>query len=279
MKRKGLEFKIIAFTFLLLIATAGTLIYFSYRTSYLDLEKSVGERLEAIAVTGALMLDGDLHDQINSKGDEETEAFKKLQKVLRDIKEKNNLQEEIYSFRREGDELKYIVMSHEKPFIGDSYKIRPEMQTTLNKGKSTHTRIFEDEHGTWISAYAPIKDSNGHLSGILDVDIELTFFKQLLQRKVNRLILISAVILAIGILLSFLLSRRLVRNLKYLTDITEKISTGLMEPSISVNSKDEVGDLAESLERMRLSLKMAMEMIDEDELDNGTEQEREKDGK
>jgi methyl-accepting chemotaxis protein len=277
MRKKGLGFKMMAFIFLMLLFTAGTLIFFSYRTAYLDLEKSIGERLEAIAVTGALMLNGDLHNRIKSEKDEESEAFKKLQKILRDIKEKNNLEEEVCTFRREGDILKYIVMSHEKAFIGQTYKIRPEMRPTLNKGKSSHTRIFEDEHGIRLSAYAPIMDSKGHISGILDVDIELTFFNQLLQQKINRLILIGSVILIIGIVMSFLLSRRLVRNLKYLTDITEKISTGMMERSIDIDSKDEVGDLAKSLERMRLSLKMAMEMIDDDEPETITQQESEKD--
>jgi methyl-accepting chemotaxis protein len=71
--------------------------------------------------------------------------------------------------------------------------------------------------------------------------------------------------MVLGILLSFLLSRRLVKNLGYLTDVTRKISTGMMDRSIKVTSKDEVGELAESLERMRVSLKMAMDMINEKE--------------
>jgi methyl-accepting chemotaxis protein len=79
------------------------------------------------------------------------------------------------------------------------------------------------------------------------------------------LLIISAIILVIGILLSFLLSRRLVKDLRYLSDITEKISTGMMERSIKIKSKDEVGELAESLERMRISLKMAMEMIEKEQ--------------
>jgi HAMP domain-containing protein len=57
----------------------------------------------------------------------------------------------------------------------------------------------------------------------------------------------------------------MVKDLRYLSDITEKISTGMMERSIKIKSKDEVGELAESLERMRISLKMAMEMIEKEQ--------------
>lgn len=266
MKKFGLGLKIMIFTFLVLIISAGILIYFSYRTAYDDLEVSIGQRLEAIASTGALMLDGDLHDQINSNDDVEKEPFQKLQAVLRKIKKMNNLREDIYTFRREGEKLKFIVMSHEgKPFVAHTYSIRPEMWPTLNKGEPGHTKIFQDEHGIWISAYAPIYDSSGHISGILDVDIRLEQFLMELERKTRRLIIISAVILALAILLSFILSRGLVRKLRYLTDITEKISTGQVDRPITVKSSDEVGDLAESLERMRVSLKMAIEMIDEKE--------------
>lgn len=265
--KAGLGLKIMIYTAALLVISAGTLIFFSYRTAYSDLEKAIGLRLEAIAATGALMLDGDLHDQIKTNEDANTEAFKTLQKVLRNIKEKNNINTPVYTFRREGEELKFIVMTQEKTYIGDTYTIRPEMWPALNEGKSSHTGIYTDTHGTWMTAYAPIFDSEGHISGILDVDIKLPTFQEQLRMKTIRLLIVSAIILAVALLLSFLLSRRLVKNLKYLTDITEKISTGMMERSITVASKDEVGELALSLERMRVSLKMALEMIPDEEKD------------
>jgi methyl-accepting chemotaxis protein len=271
MKRIGLGLKIMVFTFLLLVVTAGILIYFSYKTLYADLEKSIGQRLEAIAATGALMIDGDLHDQIRGAEDADSEGFKKIRQVLRDIKRINNLKEEVYTFRREAGKLKFIVMSHEKPYI-DTYDIRPAMWPALNEGKTCHTKIFTDENGDWISAYAPIFDSKGQISGILDVDIHLETFQQELRTKVNRLVIISAVIMIVAILLSFLLSRGLVGKLRYLSQITEKISTGMMDRSIEVKSRDEVGELARSLERMRVSLKMAMDMIAEKEQEDEEEE-------
>ena len=82
MKKPGLGFKITVFTSSLIVITAGLLIYFSYTYARNDLEKSIGERLEAIAATGALMIDGDLHDQIKNAGDQESDAFKIIQNVL-----------------------------------------------------------------------------------------------------------------------------------------------------------------------------------------------------
>lgn len=267
MKKFGLSVKILIFSIFLIVVTSGLLIFFSYKTSYSDLSEAIGNRLESIARTGALMIDGDLHDQINQKGDENSEAFKKISEQLRKIKKANKLKEEIYTFRREGDNLKFIAMSHKKPFIGDLYKIRPEMRPALNRGMSSHTKIYEDAHGIWMSAYAPIFDSKKQISGILDIDIELKVFRKKLREKMIRLAVISLISIFTGIILSLIFSRGLVRKLKYLKNTTEKISTGLLDRQIEIKSRDEVGELAESLERMRVSLKMAMDMIEEKEDD------------
>ncbi|MCP5050681.1 MAG: HAMP domain-containing protein [bacterium] len=265
MKSFGLGLKIMLFTFLLLVITAGTLIYFSYKSAYTDLEKAVVQRLEGIANTGALMIDGDLHEQIKTSEDADTEAFRKLQKVLRDIKENNNINTPVYTFRQEGEKVKYIVMTQERAFIGDEHTIRPEMWPALREGKPSQTGIYEDVNGTWMTAFAPIFDSQRNNVGILNIDIKLETFQQELREKTQRLMVVSGIIVVLAILMSFILSRGLVKKLRYLSEITEKISTGMMDRSISIKSKDEVGDLAQSLERMRVSLKMAMEMIDEKE--------------
>jgi HAMP domain-containing protein len=65
----------------------------------------------------------------------------------------------------------------------------------------------------------------------------------------------------VGALLSFLLARWIVRPLVGLTEIADKVTMGDLETSVSgkcVSARDEIGDLARALERMRSSLKAAM---------------------
>jgi methyl-accepting chemotaxis protein len=261
--RFKLSFKIMLHSFLGITVTAAALIYFSYLTARHDLEKSLGDRLEAIAATGALMLDGDLHDTIREPKDHQTEAFKQLRTQLLRIKKANRLDTEVYTFRREGDLLKFIVMTNSKSYIGHTYQIKREMWPALNEGKTSHTSIYEDNHGIWLTAYAPIFDSRRQVAGILDVDFKLTKFQQELEAKVLRLALVSGGVLALMLLVSFFLSHRLVRQIRYLRDVAEKISLGQMDRAIQVNTSDEVGELAQSMERMRQSVKLAIAMIDE----------------
>jgi HAMP domain-containing protein len=65
----------------------------------------------------------------------------------------------------------------------------------------------------------------------------------------------------IGALLSFLVAHWIVRPIVGLTEVADKVTMGDLETSITascMSSRDEIGDLARSLERMRSSLRAAM---------------------
>lgn len=91
------------------------------------------------------------------------------------------------------------------------------------------------------------------------------FWKEVAEKEMRAgllpLIAIIAIMPIVGALLSFLLAHWLVRPLIGLTEIAGKVTMGDLETSVSgacVKSRDEIGDLARSLERMRSSLKAAM---------------------
>jgi HAMP domain-containing protein len=69
---------------------------------------------------------------------------------------------------------------------------------------------------------------------------------------------ITLALLAAGVALSALLARAIIRPILRLTRVADKISKGDLETPIGVATRDEIGDLALSLGRMRTSLKAAM---------------------
>lgn len=82
-----------------------------------------------------------------------------------------------------------------------------------------------------------------------------------IQHTLLPLIGVMAIVPLIGALASFLLAHWIVRPIVGLTEIADKVTMGDLETSVSgkcVRSRDEIGDLARSLERMRSSLKAAM---------------------
>jgi two-component system, cell cycle sensor histidine kinase and response regulator CckA len=82
-----------------------------------------------------------------------------------------------------------------------------------------------------------------------------------IQRALIPIIAVVALIPFIGALLSFLLAHWIVRPIVGLTRIADKVTMGDLETSVGgdcVSARDEIGDLARALERMRSSLKAAM---------------------
>jgi HAMP domain-containing protein len=67
-----------------------------------------------------------------------------------------------------------------------------------------------------------------------------------------------AILFLAGVVLFLFLARGIIRPIRGLSDIASKMSTGDLETPLEIDSQDEIGELACSLERMRTSLKAAM---------------------
>ena len=78
-------------------------------------------------------------------------------------------------------------------------------------------------------------------------------------RNINFGILIGAIIL-IGLIV-IIYGYRLSRNIQYLTEAADRISVGDLEAEINVESKDEIGNLAEAISRMQDSLRFSIERL------------------
>lgn len=72
---------------------------------------------------------------------------------------------------------------------------------------------------------------------------------------------VLAIAVVLGMLTALYLSNKLTKQLLYLTESADKISMGDLESIVHVKAKDEIGDLANAIERLRESLKAAIERL------------------
>jgi len=72
--------------------------------------------------------------------------------------------------------------------------------------------------------------------------------------------LTSVIILIIAIII-FIFGGRLTANIKYLSEMTDRISLGDLDALIEVRSKDELAVLAESISRLQQSVKLSMQRL------------------
>ena len=70
-----------------------------------------------------------------------------------------------------------------------------------------------------------------------------------------------AACLVLSIVLSIMLAGKMIRPILDLKAIADDISRGRLDTTVSIQSNDEVGELGRSLERMRASLKAAMNRL------------------
>ena len=64
----------------------------------------------------------------------------------------------------------------------------------------------------------------------------------------------------IGVIVA-MYARRLSGKIRTLTDVAERISIGEMDAEIQVASKDEIGELAEAIQRMQESIRLSIDRL------------------
>jgi len=75
------------------------------------------------------------------------------------------------------------------------------------------------------------------------------------------LVAVAVIALCAGLAVGLMVSRSITTAVTTLIQAAERISMGELDAEITLQSKDELGDLAQSFERMRVSLKAAMDRL------------------
>lgn len=79
--------------------------------------------------------------------------------------------------------------------------------------------------------------------------------------KIRIFYLVIVVTLVVLLMVIYFYSNSVVRPIRYLSEVADKISMGELDTPIQIKGKGEVGALAESIERMQTSVKAAIERL------------------
>ncbi len=155
---------------------------------------------------------------------------------------------------------KVLGDSQENPSMMENHATRPEVKDALTSGfgESTRYSITLDEQMMYVAV--PISNQ-GTILGIARVALPLTT----IEKSVNRLTLtiaLSMVVLALlTVLAAWFIARRTTGPLRQLTKATRQIAAGQLDQKITVQIRDEVGQLGNAFNEMSLSLKGMMEVV------------------
>lgn len=263
--RLKLMYKMVLFISSLMVAVTALLAYFSWQSGYKSLEQKFGLVLKHIAINTALQIDGHEHMQIRKGSDEKTAAFRRVHAMLEKAMLANYLTPEtFYTFNvSENKALKFAVMLQKKKFIGDDYLPPAVNQGYFRRvllGESLLTGIYSDTHGMWISGLAPIKTGN-EVTGIVEADFRVEKFIAELRDQTIQIVVYSSVILAVALLLSIGLSRRISRPIVALRESAAAIAGGKSVSLVKITTHDEIADLQRSFNEMVKSINERYRML------------------
>ncbi len=110
--------------------------------------------------------------------------------------------------------------------------------------------------GVWNQTiYDPIKDTNGNIIGILYVGVPNTPYDKMARDFQYKTYIFGLVQVFIALLAAWIFSSRLAKNLGAIKNAAEKIAEGDLLASSKVESKDEIEELSNSLNKMSKNLR------------------------
>ena len=133
----------------------------------------------------------------------------------------------------------------------------PELSQSLtfDERRVIHQRELEFQGRTVYETRMPILEGQ---VGVARMGVWGDAVKKEIRGILFPVVGLISIAFAVAVLVAGLLARSITRPILELTSVAEKISKGDLDAVVNIQSRDEIGGLANSLERMRSSLKAAM---------------------
>jgi signal transduction histidine kinase len=108
----------------------------------------------------------------------------------------------------------------------------------------------------------PIRSKDGSLSGTLSIELSLKRMSREMIGLKRDVLLLAIGVIGFGILLTFILTRILLRPIEQLAAATERIGKGELAMMVDIPSRDEIGDLSRAFNQMTLQLKESRDNLE-----------------
>ena len=221
--RKNIPNTIYQITIGSIIFIAAYFMIFGYYNHLQQKEQDHLHELAAISKTLALQIDGDVYERLLAKYPDKDQIkfnsqdsdYLQIHNQLKKAAQQNDRKSPIYILtkKKKGKGFFFGVSSSEEPYFRHEYSnFPPELANQFNSGGKI--TCYEDDHGTWLSAFTPIHNSQGLVVGVVQVDNVFSNFKASAQAGLLKDFLISlAIVFLISLLLKHYL-RKIVRLMK-----------------------------------------------------------------
>ncbi len=240
---------------LAVLLAVSTMAFLDHRRAETEAVQHTKAALSQAVSLGSHVVDARLHSSVASTLSHEDDDFEQLRRQLRSIKEGAGLESPVYTLAQDGELVRFIGMTNEYPYVGDTNELRPGVRRTFEGGGAGTEGPYSDAHGVWISAWAPILDSKGKIVGVIQADRDV----RAMMLELTSYSLLRALYGLIGVFVALVagsfLARGIARPVQKLAEAARKVGSGELDIRLPEERVDEVGDLARAVNRMAVGLK------------------------
>ncbi|MDO8535678.1 MAG: hypothetical protein Q7S30_01525, partial [Candidatus Omnitrophota bacterium] len=183
-------------------------------------------------------------------------AYVKYKDLLYNIKRMNNIKTPINIYVAENNSLRMVLTTDNVFLMGAIYGMKPEAAAALALGVPQSTDIYRDKDGIWISAYAPVPEVYSEKDKMLvEINYDIGSYINKLQKEMAVILLICLLGFFVAAYISHKLVTALVCAIKSLDVAARELEDENYTTPINVKSDDEVGHLADTFEKLRVSIR------------------------
>ena len=188
------------------------------------------------------------------------------------IQDENQIETPIYTltgFDAVNRQAHFMVTSRGPGLPGEPYPLVPELvgplERAFREGVPTYTDIYKNQSGTWITAFAPIRDARGRVFAVLDVDYRVEVYLDRLAEVRRRLYLNSLAGALLALIIGVLIARQITQPLAQLSALARRVVEGDLSARAHVTARDEIGMLANvfhlMVERVQVSHQSVVDIL------------------
>jgi len=223
-----------------------------YHVSVSEQVRQHQSRLEGIARTLAGTIDGDVFATFQRTADMKRIEHTRLTKTFRIARTANDVEWVGASAMDDRGRYYYVIDGGRPPSIPVGYPIFDgvEQRKRVAEGQVVFDIEMVDEWGRWTVAMAPITAAGGTVVGMVEVMDDAVWMEMSTRRRASQTVLMLLLAAALSVGLAALFARHLGNPLRRLTEAAQAVAEGDLTRSVTVDSRDELGSLAEMFAEM-----------------------------
>lgn len=202
------------------------------------------EELLGIATKSASLIPVSSHERIQTAEDVNSETYDILKLYLQSVMSANPQIDDIYTLRPTSNSSIYsfVVSGAESEdkngdgvledselgaVFGEQYNISQDPDIALGlSGPVVNNEVTYDKWGSWISAYAPLRDSNRDAVAVLGVDYNAELLAENRHALLGKMAVYGALLLVIISVVAYVISLRLAKPIKILAEAIDRVLHG-----------------------------------------------------